>query len=129
MARGGGGRGRKVVMNSGKWQTVTKSSSPTKANDDSDDEGIATKMTNEDWSRLFEWFAEAQVICVKRGELPLFFFLLAVVLFNHTQSLLIYQQIVHNSILKEVMQTYCPETVDSYEKILAETDEWIKNHR
>ena len=76
MARGGGGRGRKVVMNSGKWQTVTKSSSPTKASDDSDDEGIATKMTNEDWSRLFEWFAEAQVICVKRGELPLFSFCL-----------------------------------------------------
>jgi len=73
MARGGGGRGRKVVVNSGKWQTVTKTNANSTDNSDSDDERITTKMTNEDWSRLFEWFAEAQVICVKRGELFLFF--------------------------------------------------------
>ena len=88
MARGGGGRGRKVTINSGKWQTVKSTNSNSQ---DSDDEVIATKMTNEDWSRLFEWFAEAQVECVKRGEPFLFFVLFAVVLFNRTQSLLIYQ--------------------------------------
>ena len=66
MARGGGGRGRKVVVNSGKWQTVTKSST-TNANDDSDEE-VTKKMTDADWNRYFEIMDEMQVIFVKQGE-------------------------------------------------------------
>ena len=84
MARGGGGRGRKVTINSGKWHTVaaTKSSN-TNDNSDSDDEVIAKKMSNEDWQLYLEWMADVQLICVKRGE-PFLFFVLSFVLFNHT---------------------------------------------
>ena len=136
MARGGGGRGRKVTINSGKWQTVAKSSN-TNDNSDSDDEVIAKKMSNEDWQLYLEWMADVQLICVKRGE-PFLFFVLTFVLFNHTShfsfSTIFMLAInisysVHNCILEEIMSTYCPETSDSYERILAETKEWIQNHR
>lgn len=66
MARGGGGRGRKVVVNSGRWHTVTKS---TNADQDSDDEAVTKKMTNEDWQRYFEIMDEMQVNFVKQGVL------------------------------------------------------------
>ena len=65
MARGGGGRGRKVTINSGKWHTVK---SNTNANEDSDEE-IAKKMTDADWQRYFQIMDEMQVIFVKQGEL------------------------------------------------------------
>jgi len=65
MARGGGGRGRKVVVNSGKWHTVK--SSKTNAND-SDDEEV-TKMTDADWQRYFEIMDDMQYHFVEQGEL------------------------------------------------------------
>ena len=65
MARGGGGRGRKVTINSGKWHTVK--SSKTNAND-SDDEEV-TKMTDADWQRYFEIMDDMQYHFVEQGEL------------------------------------------------------------
>ena len=44
MARGGG-RSKKVVVGSGKWQTVKS----TNANAEDSDEEIAKKMTDADW--------------------------------------------------------------------------------
>ena len=129
MARGGGGRGRKVTINSGKWHTVNKTvNKSTNDNSDSDDEEIAKKMTNEDWQLYLEWSADVQVICVKRGELPLFV-VIVLCCFSFIISSILMKQIVHNAILEEIMSTYCPETSDSYERILAETKEWIQNHR
>ena len=126
MARGGGGRGRKVVVNSGRWHTVTK----TNTEDSGEDEVVAKKMTDADWQEYFQYMADVQVLSVTRGE-PFLFFVLTLLCYCNKLcfSSILMKQIVHNSILDEIMSTYCPETSDSYERILAETKEWIQNHR
>ena len=119
MARGG--RGKKVVINSGKWRTVKSS----KTNNDSDDEEV-TKMTDADWQRYFEIMDDMQYHFVEQGELSSGL----IQMFNH--SLLIHilpPMTVYFSIQEEIMKTYCPETSDAYERVLAETKEWIQNNR